>query len=652
MPEYPTRGHRPWDEGLKAYIDAGALSDEQRAEVLGAASTAAAAHAAAQQAAAEAQGSAASAQQAQVAAEQAEASVGPAAQAAAAPAVTAAQQSAADAAAATQAAFLTQDEGVEALLTTSAGPRTRAALRARTVTANVMDFGAVGDGITDDTAAFQAAVDDIRAAGGGTLLIPPRTYVVRSVSIQAGLTISGYGATLLRPANAGNWVRTLTTQHRQWAGATDAPPIVIRGLTIDGNSAQQGPYKNYELQQAMHVLISGDPTQAGRQVAVIDDVTLITSTSDGVHVWHNADVTLRNVRAVDCFRGGITMSGGNSITRVYGYVGSGDIDGAHIDHEIDTPGYGGTYRHDLIVSDASILSAVEPLQVMAYGGAQVTLRNVTCNSGIHLDGGESSRGFGSIRVDDCSFVTFGSRGNQIAHPADIRISRTTFTVTNATGSAMPECRALDVLWDRGGNGPAAADLRFESCEWLVGTSVAGDVRTAIYSNAYGNTSRRLTIDGGSIDAAYDTTVRLERGGSLTIGGGVKIGSTFAMRMTSWAAQSMPVALQVGTVTVLPTCSTYLWSENAEPENVITHDGTVIDEAQSAIGTVSGARANTYRGRRVILVSSPPTAATRGLLGDVCRLKAPAPGATYEWICTTGFDWGSDTTWKPLTTLGS
>jgi polygalacturonase len=41
--------------------------------------------------------------------------------------------------------------------------------------ANVKDFGAVGDGVTDDSAAFQRAMQ----AGDGELYLPPGPYRVR-----------------------------------------------------------------------------------------------------------------------------------------------------------------------------------------------------------------------------------------------------------------------------------------------------------------------------------------------------------------------------------------------------------------------------------------------------------------------------------------
>lgn len=51
---------------------------------------------------------------------------------------------------------------------------------------NVLDNGAVGDGVTDDTAEIQAAIDAVFAAGGGTLYFPPGTYLVTGLSLNWG----------------------------------------------------------------------------------------------------------------------------------------------------------------------------------------------------------------------------------------------------------------------------------------------------------------------------------------------------------------------------------------------------------------------------------------------------------------------------------
>ena len=49
-------------------------------------------------------------------------------------------------------------------------------------TVSVKDFGAVGDGVADDTAAIQRAVDAVFAAGGGVVFLPAGVYLIASFS--------------------------------------------------------------------------------------------------------------------------------------------------------------------------------------------------------------------------------------------------------------------------------------------------------------------------------------------------------------------------------------------------------------------------------------------------------------------------------------
>ena len=57
---------------------------------------------------------------------------------------------------------------------------------------NVRDFGARGDGITDDTAAFQRALDAAAARRGATVLAPGGNYLFRgSLTVPVGVSLRG-----------------------------------------------------------------------------------------------------------------------------------------------------------------------------------------------------------------------------------------------------------------------------------------------------------------------------------------------------------------------------------------------------------------------------------------------------------------------------
>ena len=84
-----------------------------------------------------------------------------------------------------------------------------AVMRAPTVAAaaaaganDVKAFGAKGDGKTDDTAAIQAAIDGLPEAGG-TVSLPPGTYMVARLTLRGGISLVGAGrASVLKAAPA------------------------------------------------------------------------------------------------------------------------------------------------------------------------------------------------------------------------------------------------------------------------------------------------------------------------------------------------------------------------------------------------------------------------------------------------------------------
>ena len=187
------------------------------------------------------------------------------------------------------AAFLCPVVLVALLLNPSARARSSAPSNcdpppAASLVVNVIDKGARGDGNTDDTAAIQAAIDEV---GGtkGTVLVPDGTYMVdaaseRSLKLKSDMTLRlSDGATLKAIPNAAKKYAVITI--------SNASQVWVIGGTLEGDRDQhQGKSGEWGMgihigKRAEHITISGVTSKKmwgdGFYVSGADDVRFCMS---------------------------------------------------------------------------------------------------------------------------------------------------------------------------------------------------------------------------------------------------------------------------------------------------------------------------------------------------------------------------------------
>ena len=173
---------------------------------------------------------------------------------------------------------------------------------------NVKDFGAVGNGSTDDTAAIQAAVNASRA-----IYIPAGTYIVNVISLPANTLVYGDGAASIlkqSPTYLGGSRGSLYVNSNS-AGA-QIENIVIRDLRMEGVNIVAPTFSEFS-----HLI-----SLNGVKNALVDNVQFIGFQGDGLYIGsgivggderHNTNVIVRN-----CYFDGINKQNRNGISVIDG----------------------------------------------------------------------------------------------------------------------------------------------------------------------------------------------------------------------------------------------------------------------------------------------------------------------------------------------
>ena len=223
-------------------------------------------------------------------------------------------------------------------------------------------FGATGDGVTDDGAAIQAALDKAAEIGGGTVVLPDGVYVAEGLTVPSNVTLASVGGTLKLKASSLTYL--LETE-------TSGENSVIRDITLDGNAA------NVSASNPL-VVLRGNGAKAL-------DINLYDANYDGIVVATGSTrVSISRVRiyekneTVSTGRHGVQVNGGTYVT----------VSGCHIRKTTASPiDAGGT---DILITGNVCENTGQDLSAYDAANVRITVSDniidTSANNGIHVGG--------------------------------------------------------------------------------------------------------------------------------------------------------------------------------------------------------------------------------------------------------------------------
>jgi hypothetical protein len=298
-------------------------------------------------------------------------------------------------------------------------------------------------------------------------LAPGRIYIVTTLPLYPGITIEGNGATFLRKAESvDKWSRLLNTIHPdgvRWKGSGDSPRTTIRRLILDGNRENQSIWKGgHDLEQAHLLFLSAHGSGGGRLQVLVEGCATVENVADGISVHSDVEAEIRNHYAENCFRGGITVLAGNSVTTVDGYTARGRDRSKAVDIEVQ-----GKHRADVRFIRCRLEKG---FQVSPGPGSVSEFRDVVLEQPPYYVTGWSANGSRTGRVIVRDSVLPGSpvkggagRASAAYNPTNVEFRNITFRIAKPPKSRARRFCGMLVQWHgrRRDQSLLLEDCRFE-----------------------------------------------------------------------------------------------------------------------------------------------------------------------------------------------
>jgi polygalacturonase len=252
---------------------------------------------------------------------------------------------------------------------------------------NVLDYGAVGDGVTEDTSAFDAAIA-AAAVGGGTVFVPSGTYYVDRIEMVSNVTLMGEIDSVLK--RKGNIIVGVAYD------LAVVDNVRIENIAFDDN-APSGPSAIWKfcvyIADATNVTFKNCYFYNGYDVAIKD------LGPDGIYISTGSlgrnDILIQNCVFEQFTRNGISITNGANGVTVQGCTFK-DCGLFGIDVEADAGD--AIYARDIVVENCNFINngdiALRAGEITATGGLNFVAPNpITSYHSLN------------VRVSECYFKT-------------------------------------------------------------------------------------------------------------------------------------------------------------------------------------------------------------------------------------------------------